>query len=72
MQRDSNMFGNHFHILYARMVQSMESAWTACPVLEGGGVDPPPTKIFFFRKIFKIQHALPLNTGSNDYLKKEK
>ena len=26
--RDSNMFGNHFRILNARMVQSVESVWT--------------------------------------------
>ena len=26
--RDSNMFGNHFHILNSRMVQSVESVWT--------------------------------------------
>ena len=26
--RDSNIFGNHFRILNARMVQSVESVWT--------------------------------------------
>ena len=26
--RESNMFGNHFRIINARMVQSVESVWT--------------------------------------------
>ena len=33
------MFGNHFSILNARMVQSVESVWT---VLISGSVSPPP------------------------------
>ena len=31
--RDSNMFGNHFRILNARMVQSVESVWTVLKFL---------------------------------------
>ena len=37
------MFGNHFRILNARMVQSVESVWT---VLISGSVSPPPWMLF--------------------------
>jgi len=34
--RDSNMFGNHFRILNARMVQSVESVWTVLYYVSAG------------------------------------
>ena len=46
--RNSNMFGNHFRILNAGMVQSVESVWTVLKIGNVWVVKTGDTKINFF------------------------
>ena len=52
--RDSNMFGNHFRILNARIFQSVESVWTVLQLIIDNLQVLTDTLTKYFQDIFHI------------------